>query len=190
MLLPSDDPMLAATSLAALTSIELGMKMPSCPSLSKTASSTGMIVPRYSNEVMSMPSRSPCTRAAPTMTVLRGMRTPATCIGSVRRKRTDCPSVTVWLPCTHAGMVLRPTAVEVPTAVWNPKFRSSVCAVMNSLSVMGCASEETMRSATCPTGCATALPLRTVFLSSSVSAADGCCVVPPCPAGIYLAANS
>ena len=182
--------MLAATSLAALTSIELGMKIPSCPSLSKTASSTGIIVPRYSNEVMSMPSRSPCTRAAPTTTVLRGMHTPATCIGSASRRRTACPSVTVWLPCTHAEMVLRPTADEVPTAVWNPKFRSSVCAVINSLSVMCCARADTMRSATCPTGCATALPFRTVFLSSSVSAADGCRDVPPCPAGIYLAANS
>ena len=141
-------------------------------------------------EIMAVKHRTPCTRAAPTTTVLRGMRTPATCIGSASRRRTDCPSVTVWLPCTHAGMVLRPTAVEVPTAVWNPKFRPSACVVMNSLSVMGCASAETMRSVTCPTGCAIALPLRTVFLSSSISVADGCCVVPPCPAGIYLAANS
>ena len=166
------------------------MKIPSCPSLSKTASSTGMIVPRYSNEVMSIPSRSPCTCAAPTTTVLRGMRMPATCIGSASRRRTACPSVTVWLPCTHAGMVLRPTAAKFPTAVWNPKFRSSVCAVMNSLSVIGCARAETMRSVICPTGCATALPLRTVFSSSFASVAVGCCAVPPCPAGIYLAANS
>ena len=137
-----------------------------------------------------MPSRSPCTRAVPTTTVLQGIRTPPTCIGSVSRRRTACPSVTVWLPCTHAGMVLRPTADEFPTAVWNPKFRPSVCAVMNPLSVIGCARAETMRSATCPTGCATALPLRTVFLSSFASVAVGCCAMPPCPAGIYLAASS
>ena len=48
MLLPSEPPMLAATSLTAFISIEFGMKMPGCPSVSYTASSTGIIVPAYS----------------------------------------------------------------------------------------------------------------------------------------------
>ena len=52
-------PMLAATSLTAFISIEFGMKMPGCPSVSYTASSTGIIVPAYSSEVISISSRSP-----------------------------------------------------------------------------------------------------------------------------------
>ena len=59
MLLPSEPPMLAATSLTAFISIELGIKIPGCPSVSYTASSTGMIVPSYSNDVIPMSSRSP-----------------------------------------------------------------------------------------------------------------------------------
>lgn len=97
MLEPSDEPMLAAISLTALTSNEFGMKMPSCPSLSNTESSTGIIDPRYSSEVISTPSRSPCTRAAPTTRVLRGTRTrphpslPAAAGGRfARRLRSGC----------------------------------------------------------------------------------------------------
>ena len=41
-------PKLAATSLTAFASMDPGMKMPSCPSLSYTASFTGMMVPPYS----------------------------------------------------------------------------------------------------------------------------------------------
>ena len=117
---PSDEPMLAAISLTALTSIEFGMKMPSCPSLSNTASSTGMIVPMYSSEVISTPRRSPCTRAAPTTIVLRGMRVPATSIRSSSRRRTACPSVMVWSACTQAAMVFFSAVLALPMAVWKP----------------------------------------------------------------------
>ena len=71
MLLPSELPMFAPISFAASISIEPGMKMPACPSLSYTSSSTGMMLPPYSSEVMPMPSLSPCNRAAPTRSVFR-----------------------------------------------------------------------------------------------------------------------
>ena len=48
MLVPRFCPKLAATSLTAFASMDPGMKMPSCPSLSYTASFTGMRVPPYS----------------------------------------------------------------------------------------------------------------------------------------------
>lgn len=120
MLEPSDEPILAAISLTALTSNEFGINMPSCPSLSNTESSTGIIDPQYSSEVISTPSRSPCTRAAPTTRVLRGISTPPTFVASSSRNRTLCPSVTVWLPCTHAAMVFFSAASVFPTAVLNP----------------------------------------------------------------------
>ena len=78
MLLPSELPMFAPISFAASISIEPGMKMPACPSLSYTSSSTGMMFPPCSSEVMPMPSLSPCNRAAPTRSVFRGMTRPDT----------------------------------------------------------------------------------------------------------------
>ena len=44
VLLPSELPMFAPISFAASISIEPGMKMPACPSLSNTSSSTGMML--------------------------------------------------------------------------------------------------------------------------------------------------
>ena len=74
MLLPSELPMFAPISFAASISIEPGMKIPACPSLSYTSSFTGMMLPPCSSEVMPMPSLSPCNRAAPTRSVFRGRR--------------------------------------------------------------------------------------------------------------------
>ena len=120
MLLPSELPMFAPISFAASISIEPGMKMPACPSLSYTSSSTGMMLPPCSSEVMPMPSLSPCNRAAPTRSVFRGMTRPDTRIGSNSRSFTVCPSVMVWSPCTQAAMVFFSEASAVPMAVWKP----------------------------------------------------------------------
>ena len=120
MLLPSEPPMLAAISLTASISMEPGMKMPSWPSLSNTESSTGMIVPPYSIEETMMPSRSPCTLAAPTMTVFLGITISDTLIASSRRRRTVWPSVIVWSEWTHADMVFLLPVRAVPTAVLKP----------------------------------------------------------------------
>jgi len=112
--------MFAPISFAASISIEPGMKMPACPSLSYTSSSTGMMFPPCSSEVMPMPSLSPCNRAAPTRGVFRGMTRPDTRIGSSSLSFTVCPSVMVWSPCTQAAMVFFSDASTVPMAVWKP----------------------------------------------------------------------
>ena len=67
-----------------------------------------------------MPSRSPCTLAAPTTTVFLGITLSATLIASSRRRRTDWPSVIVWLAWTQADMVFLPAVCAVPTAVLKP----------------------------------------------------------------------
>ena len=108
------------SKLKEFSSIEFGMKIPSCPSLSYTISSTGMMVPSYSSDVIAIPSLSPCMRPAPTTRALRGIIMSSTAIGSSSRSFTACPSVMVWFPYTQAEIVFLSVTVALPTAVWKP----------------------------------------------------------------------
>ena len=186
MLVPRFCPKLAATSLAAFASIEPGMKMPSCPSLSYTASSTGMMMPSCSTCMIPMPSLSPCMRPSPVTRELRGRTYLPTRIGSKSLNLTLCPLLMVWSPCTQARMVFLvcPSAV-FPTAVWNPAY--PVCAIRanSTESLTGCGSDDTTGVETCPTGTALAfLPLAAGSVSSRFS------VPAPSLPGVYLAASS
>ena len=82
-------------SRIASISIEPGMKIPSCPSPSTTVSSTGIIIPLYSSEVMEMPSLSPCIFPIPVTSAFCGMTVSPARIGSNNRNLTACPSVMV-----------------------------------------------------------------------------------------------
>ena len=161
-----------------------GTKMPSCPSLSYTASFTGMMVPSYSTWRILTWSLSPCMRPSPMSKEFLGRTCFPTRIGSCSLILTPWPLITVWFPWMQARMVFLTSFSSLwPIGVWN--LSANVLPVNDTESQTGCGNDDTTGVETNPTGTAFMFPSRPLSPSSGWFSL----FLPPLP-GMYLAASS